>query len=65
MHSPVMSAGRNLIQHQQNGLERPAQEGDSPVCKNVEYFLLLSSSITSLEEARENPREPPRKAKYS
>ncbi len=32
------STGRNLVQFQQNGLERPAQEGDSPVCEEIEHF---------------------------
>ena len=29
---------RNLVQLQQNGLERPIQEGDSPVSESVEHF---------------------------
>ena len=45
------------------GLERPAIEGESPVCKNPDEFRWHPSS-TEHVEPRVNLRRPLRKAKY-
>ena len=35
-----IGTARNLVQLQQNGLERPVREGDNPVCEKVEHLLV-------------------------
>ena len=62
----VAGAGKELQRHRkQNGLERPAIEGDSPVCESESPPLLSAyQSSTELVELCVKQGGPPSKAKY-